>query len=54
MLNLKELETKLDLALEKETKESLTNWLTEKRLKALIQSIERDDKESNDEIKVKK
>ncbi|MGB1204699.1 MAG: hypothetical protein ACPG5B_03565 [Chitinophagales bacterium] len=33
MLNLKKLEQQLDEALAKETKESLTNWLLEKRAK---------------------
>ena len=32
MLNLKELESKLNVALENETGESLTNWLNGKRL----------------------
>jgi hypothetical protein len=34
MLNLKELEQKLDNALAKETTESLSNWLAEKRIKS--------------------
>jgi hypothetical protein len=33
MLNLKELEEKLDKALENESQESLTSWLQEKRMK---------------------
>jgi hypothetical protein len=33
MLNLKDLEQKLDIALAKETKESLTKWLEDKRKK---------------------
>lgn len=33
MVDLKELERRLDLALSKETKESLTNWLTNLRKK---------------------
>lgn len=39
MLNLIELERKLDLALANETTESLTNWLEEKRLRTLLQSL---------------
>jgi hypothetical protein len=34
MLNLKELEQKLDNALAKETTESLSNWLAENRIKS--------------------
>ena len=33
MINLKELEQKLDNALDKETTESLSNWLSDKRNK---------------------
>jgi len=36
MLDLRELERKLDAALEKETKETLTNWLLGKRLNQLF------------------
>lgn len=36
MLNLKELEKRLDDALAKETKESLTSWLMSKRFKNFI------------------
>jgi hypothetical protein len=39
MLDLKKLEEKLDNALANETSESLTNWLQEKRLKAILQSV---------------
>ena len=39
MLNLIELERKLDLALANETTESLTNWLEEKRLRTFLQSL---------------
>lgn len=37
MLNLKELESKLNVALENETDESLTNWLIKKRLSGIEQ-----------------
>jgi hypothetical protein len=36
MLNLHELEKKLDQALASETQESLTNWLEEKRLRSFL------------------
>jgi hypothetical protein len=39
MLDLKNLEIKLDLALANETSESLTAWLHEKRLNAFFQSL---------------
>lgn len=39
MLDLKRLEENLDLALAKETSDSLTNWLQEKRHLAFIQSL---------------
>jgi hypothetical protein len=39
MLDLKDLEIRLDEALEKETKESLTEWLLQKRLKMLIREL---------------
>lgn len=39
MLDLKELERRLDEALAKETKESLTEWLLQKRLKMLLQEL---------------
>jgi hypothetical protein len=39
MLNLNNLEKKLDEALALETKESLTNWLKEKRLKKYLSSF---------------
>jgi hypothetical protein len=39
MIDLKELETKIDQLLESETQESLTNWLTNKRRKSLNQLL---------------
>lgn len=39
MLDLKKLEKKLDEALAAETAESLTVWLTHKRLNSLIESL---------------
>jgi phosphoribosyl-ATP pyrophosphohydrolase len=39
MLDLKKLEEKLDNALANETSESLTNWLQEKRLKTILQTV---------------
>ncbi len=39
MLDLNNLEKKLDKALALETKESLTNWLKEKRLKKYLSSF---------------
>lgn len=39
MLDLKTLEQKLDRALENETKESLTNWLLNKRLKTVLYNM---------------
>ncbi|MEO5582476.1 MAG: hypothetical protein ABIR66_07270 [Saprospiraceae bacterium] len=38
MLNLKELESKLDTVLELETESSLTNWILKKRIKEYINS----------------
>jgi hypothetical protein len=39
MLNLEELERKLDIALKKETSDSLTKWILEKRLKSYLVGI---------------
>jgi hypothetical protein len=39
MLDLKKLEEKLDKALANETAESLTSWLTEKRLRMFMKSL---------------
>lgn len=39
MLNLKELEKKLDIALANETVESLSSWLEEKRLRGLLNTL---------------
>ena len=39
MLDLKKLEEKLDEALSNETAESLTSWLTEKRLRMFMKSL---------------
>ncbi len=39
MLDLKKLEEKLDQALAQESRESLTNWLQEKRAKNYLQSL---------------
>lgn len=39
MLNLKELENQLDQALAKETEESLTTWLLEKRAKSYLAQL---------------
>jgi hypothetical protein len=39
MLDLKKLEKNLDKALAKETTESLTNWLQEKRVKKILSSF---------------
>jgi len=39
MLDLKKLEEKLDKALANETAESLTSWLTEKRLRIFMKSL---------------
>lgn len=39
MINLKELESRLDRALENETKEGLQNWLLNKRLSSYLASI---------------
>ena len=38
MLNLQELEQKLDLALANETSESLSKWIEQKRLKSFLRS----------------
>ena len=39
MLDLKKLEKNLDKALASETKETLTSWLQEKRLRTFMQSL---------------
>jgi hypothetical protein len=50
MLDLKELENKLDISLSKETKESITQWVKEKRgCPSLVKKVESECKDWSDE-----
>lgn len=53
MLDLKTLEQKLDLSLDRETEESLTNWLKNKRIKSKKRLFEKKEAEKGKGISVR-